>query len=157
MKKEEETQQAFKKLAALCAKGEHCSGEMLNKMRLWGLDEEAQETIMSKLVAGKYIDDERYCRFFVNDKIKYNKWGRRKIEQALWQKQMDESISQKILDEIDDSEYLQVLKPLLKSKEKSIKANNDYERKMKLMKFAIGRGFSMNLIRQCIDGIDDED
>lgn len=157
MKKEEETQQAFKKLAALCAKGEHCSGEMLNKMRLWGLDEEAQATIMSKLVAGKYIDDERYCRFFVNDKIKYNKWGRRKIEQALWQKQMDKSISQRILDEIDDSEYLQVLKPLLKSKEKSIKANNDYERKMKLMKFAIGRGFSMNIIRQCIDGIDDED
>ena len=157
MKKEEETQQAFKKLAALCAKGEHCSGEMLNKMRLWGLDEEAQTTIMSKLVAGKYIDDERYCRFFVNDKIKYNKWGRRKIEQALWQKQMDESISRRILDEIDDSEYLQVLKPLLKSKEKSIKANNDYERKMKLMKFAIGRGFSMNLIRQCIDGIDDEE
>ena len=157
MKKEEETQQAFKKLAALCAKGEHCSGEMLNKIRLWGLDEEAQATIMSKLVAGKYIDDERYCRFFVNDKIKYNKWGRRKIEQALWQKQMDESISQSILDEIDDSEYLQVLKPLLKSKEKSIKANNDYERKMKLMKFAIGRGFSMDIIRQCIDGIDDED
>ena len=157
MKKEEEVQQAFKKLAALCAKGEHCSGEMLNKMRLWGLDEEAQATIMSKLVAGKYIDDERYCRFFVNDKIKYNKWGRRKIEQALWQKQMDDSISQKILDEIDDSDYLQVLKPLLKSKEKSIKANSDYERKIKLMKFAIGRSYTMNLIRQCIDGIDDED
>ncbi|MBQ5454922.1 MAG: RecX family transcriptional regulator [Prevotella sp.] len=155
MKKKEEIQQA--KLAALCAKGEHCSGEMLNKMRLWGLDEEAQASIMSKLVAGKYIDDERYCRFFVNDKIKYNKWGRRKIEQALWQKQMDDSISQKILDEIDDSDYLQVLKPLLKSKEKSIKANSDYERKIKLMKFAIGRGFTMNLIRQCIDGIDDED
>ena len=64
---------------------------------------------------------------------------------------------QKILDEIDDSDYLQVLKPLLKSKEKSIKANSDYERKIKLMKFAIGRGFTMNLIRQCIDGIDDED
>ncbi len=157
MKKETEEQQAFKKLAALCAKGEHCSGEMLNKMRLWGLDEEAQASIMSKLVAGKYIDDERYCRFFVNDKIKYNKWGRRKIEQALWQKQMDDSISQKILDEIDDSDYLQVLKPLLKSKEKSIKANSDYERKIKLMKFAIARGFTMNLIRQCIDGIDDED
>ena len=58
MKKEEEVQQAFKKLAALCAKGEHCSGEMLNKMRLWGLDEEAQASIMSKLVAGKYIDDD---------------------------------------------------------------------------------------------------
>ena len=70
---------------------------------------------------------------------------------------MDDSISQKILDEIDDFDYLQVLKPLLKSKEKGIKANSDYERKIKLTKFAIGRGFTMNLIRQCIDGIDDED
>ncbi|MBR6716205.1 MAG: RecX family transcriptional regulator [Prevotella sp.] len=157
MEKEIDTKQAFKKLAALCSKSEHCSGEMLSKMRLWGMDKEAQAEVMALLVANKFIDDERYCRFFVNDKIKYNKWGRRKIEQALWQKQMNGDIAQKILDEIDDSEYLSVLKPLLKNKERSIKASNDYERKMKLMKFAVGRGFTMDLIRQCIDGIDDED
>lgn len=157
MEKEIDTEQAFKKLAALCSKSEHCSGEMLSKMRLWGMDEEAQAEVMVLLVANKFIDDERYCRFFVNDKIKYNKWGRRKIEQALWQKQMNGDIAQKILDEIDDSEYLSVLKPLLKNKERSIKASNDYERKMKLMKFAVGRGFTIDLIRQCLDGIDDED
>lgn len=154
---EDEVLQAFKKLAALCSKSEHCSGEMLNKMRLWGLDEKKQEMVLSKLIAEKYVDDERYCRFFVNDKIKYNKWGRRKIEQALWQKKMNQDIASKILDEIDDSEYLSVLKPLLKAKEKSISANNDYERKMKLMRFAMGRGFTTDIIRQCIDGIDDED
>lgn len=154
---EDEALQAFKKLAALCSKSEHCSGEMLNKMRLWGLDEKKQEMVLSKLIAEKYVDDERYCRFFVNDKIKYNKWGRRKIEQALWQKKMNQDITCKILDEIDDSEYLSVLKPLLKAKEKSISANNDYERKMKLMRFAKGRGFTTDIIRQCIDGIDDED
>ena len=154
---EDEALQAFKKLAALCSKSEHCSGEMLNKMRLWGLDEKKQEMVLSKLIAEKYVDDERYCRFFVNDKIKYNKWGRRKIEQALWQKKMNQDIASKILDEIDDSEYLSVLKPLLKAKEKSISANNDYERKMKLMRFAMGRGFTTDIIRQCIDGIDDED
>lgn len=154
---EDEALQVFKKLAALCSKSEHCSGEMLNKMRLWGLDEKKQEMVLSKLIAEKYVDDERYCRFFVNDKIKYNKWGRRKIEQALWQKKMNQDIASKILDEIDDSEYLSVLKPLLKAKEKSISANNDYERKMKLMRFAMGRGFTTDIIRQCIDGIDDED
>lgn len=157
MEKEIDTKQAFQKLAALCSKSEHCSGEMLSKMRLWGMDEEAQAEVMALLVANKFIDDERYCRFFVNDKIKYNKWGRRKIEQALWQKQMNGDIAQKILDEIDDSEYLSVLNPLLKNKERSIKASNDYERKMKLMKFAVGRGFTIDLIRQCINGIDDED
>ena len=40
--------QALKKLADLCAKGEHCSGEMLEKMRRWGLAEDAQARIMEK-------------------------------------------------------------------------------------------------------------
>ena len=153
----EEAKQALRKLANLCSKSEHCSGEMLTKMQQWGLDDKSQAEVLSKLIEGKYIDDERFCRFFINDKIKYNKWGRRKIEQALWQKRMDTDISHKILDEIDDSEYIAVLRPLLKSKEKNIQANNAYEQKIKLIKYALGRGFTMDIIRQCIEGADDED
>ena len=150
-------EQVLNKLTTLCARGEHCQQEMLDKMTRWQLPEEEQAHVMEYLVKNNYIDEERFTHAFVMDKIRYNKWGRRKIEQALWQKRIPKDIQTKILDEIDDSDYLQVLKPLLKSKEKSIKANSDYERKIKLMKFAIGRGFTMNLIRQCIDGIDDED
>ena len=35
-------QQAYQKLTALCARSEHCQHEMLEKMRQWGVDEEAQ-------------------------------------------------------------------------------------------------------------------
>ena len=45
--------QALKKLADLCAKGEHCSGEMLEKMRKWGLSEDAQARIIEKLTMMK--------------------------------------------------------------------------------------------------------
>ena len=30
---------------------------------------------MEFLTEKKFIDDERFARFFINDKIKYNKWG----------------------------------------------------------------------------------
>lgn len=143
--------QALKKLADLCAKGEHCSGEMLEKMRKWGLSEDAQARIMEKLTMMKYIDDARYTEFFVHDKIRYNRWGRRKIEQALWQKRVDNSISSPVLDAVEDEEYLEVLRPLLASKYPTIKAESDYERSMKLIKFAMGRGFTIDLIRKCID------
>lgn len=143
--------QALKKLADLCAKGEHCSGEMLEKMRKWGLSEDAQARIMEKLTTMKYIDDARYTEFFVHDKIRYNRWGRRKIEQALWQKRVDSSISMPVLDAVEDEEYLEVLRPLLASKYPTIKAESDYERSMKLIKFAMGRGFTIDLIRKCID------
>ena len=69
-------------------------------------------------------------------------------------KRIDDEIQQRVLDEIDDKEYLDVLRPLLKQKRKSIKADSDYELNQKLVRFALGRGFTFDLIRQCLD-VDD--
>lgn len=124
---------------------------MNEKMRRWGLEEEVRQRVTARLVKERYVDDERYARAFVNDKIRYNKWGRRKVQQALWQKHIDDDIRQHVLDDIDDKEYLTVLRPLLKQKRKSIKAANEYEMTQKLVRFALGRGFSFDLIRQCMD------
>ena len=153
--KQKTEQEALITLTALCASGEHCSQEMLDKMTRWQLPEEEQARVMEYLVKNNYIDEERFTHAFVMDKIRYNKWGRRKIEQALWQKRITKDIQTKILDEIDENEYLNVLRPLLKSKRRSIKAKNDYELNMKLIKFALSRGFTFELIRQCIDGADE--
>jgi regulatory protein len=153
--KEMTEQQALFKLTALCSKAEHCSGEMTEKMQKWGIAEDVQARIMAYLTKEKYVDDERYCRFFIRDKIKYNGWGRRKIEQALYLKQVPKNVSTPVFAEIDEAEYLAVLRPLLQQKYKTIKANSDYERSMKLIKFAMGRGFDLEIIRKCIDNIDD--
>jgi regulatory protein len=149
-KKEITEQQALSRLMALCARGEHSSGEMLQKMRLWGLADEAQARIMERLTKDRFVDDERFARAFVNDKIKYNQWGRRKIEQALWAKGVDRDVQQRVLDAVDNEEYIKVLRPLLRSKERSITARNEFERQMKLIRFAQSRGFSMAEIEKCL-------
>ena len=158
--KQKTEQDAYLTLAALCAQAEHCQWEMLEKMRRWELDDEAQARVMQRLVSERYVDDERYASAFVKDKVRYNKWGRRKVEQALWQKHIDEDIRQRVLDEVDDDEYLAVLKPLLQQKRRSTKAANDYELNQKLMRFAMGRGFTFDIIRKCLnledlDNLDD--
>ena len=153
--KQKTEQEAYLTLAALCAQAEHCQWEMGEKMRKWEIPEEAQARIMERLVKERYVDDERFARAFAKDKVRYNKWGRRKVEQALWQKHIDEDIRKNVLNEIDDEEYLSVLRPLLKQKRKSIKAQNDYELNQKLMRFALGRGFTFDIIKQCID-VEDE-
>ena len=144
-------QEAYLQLAALCAQAEHCQQEMRDKMRRWELDETVQNRIIDRLIKERYIDDERYARAFVKDKIRYNKWGRRKVQQALWMKRIDADIQQRVLDEIDEKEYLDVLRPLLKQKRKSIKAESDYELNQKLLRFALSRGFGFDIIRQCLD------
>lgn len=44
-----------------------------------------------------------------------------------------------------------------KNKYKNIKAKNDYERSMKLIRFALGRGYGMDVIHKCIDKMKEED
>ncbi len=148
-------EKALSSLAALCARGEHCTGELNDKMVRWGLDEEARRRITDYLVGHQYVDDERYCRSFVNDKVKYDRWGRRKIEQALWAKHIATEVSASVLDDVDDDDYLAALRPLLKAKWPTIKGASDYERSMKLIKYAMGRGFEMRLIRRCVDEMAD--
>jgi regulatory protein len=144
-------EQAHARLTALCASAEHCTGEMIDKMTKWEISEEAQARIMEHLVKNKYIDDERYCRAFVHDKMEYNHWGRRKIEQALYVKHVDKAIQKTVLDEIPDEDFIDILRPLIVQKRRQTRANSEYEMNMKLMRFAASRGFTIEQIRQCID------
>ena len=148
-------EQALNRLAALCSQAEHCMQEMRDKMARWGIDDGAQQRVVDYLVANRYVDDRRYARSFVNDKLKYNKWGPRKIEQALWMKHIDDDIRQEALDDVDNEEYVSVLRPLLTSKRKTIKADSDYEMNTKLLRFALGRGFTFQQVKEVIDDVED--
>lgn len=154
--KEINEQQAYQKLAALCARGEHCQHDMTEKMRLWGIDDETQARVMQRLTSERYVDDERFARAFVSDKVRYNRWGRRKVEQALWAKHIDEHTAKAVLDEVGAEEYIAALAPLLKQKRRSTRAASEYELTMKLIKFALSRGFTMDIIKRCIE-VEDED
>lgn len=144
-------QEAFVRLSALCASAEHCRHEMTEKMSRWQLPADVQERVVRRLEDEKYIDEERYCRFFVRDKIRYNKWGRRKVEQALMMKRISREVSRRVLDEVDFDDYVAVLRPLIESKRRSVRASSEYELNGKLIRFALGRGFSMDVIRECLD------
>ena len=148
-------QEALQKLSALCARAEHSSGEMLEKMRRWQLSEDARERVLDRLIDEKFVDDERFARLFVREKIRFDRWGRRKIEQALYQKGVASDISRRVLDEVDDESYVAELKKLIAAKRRSVQAESDYEMRAKLTKYALGRGFDYNVIRQCIDGADE--
>ena len=151
-KEEEEVRKkALLRLTTLCVQGEHCEKELIEKMEKWGLEKDMQASIMEYLVKERFVDNERYCRAFVRDKMRYNHWGERKIEQALWLKGIDKSVSSQILKEIDTEEWVEILSSELSKKRKAVKGRNEYEIKQKLMRFAAGRGFPYGIISKCID------
>ena len=149
--KELTEQEALFRLTTLCSQAEHCTWEMTEKMRRWGISEEVQSRIIQHLLNERYIDETRYCRAFIRDKIRHNKWGRRKVEQALMAKRISRDIYLPVLNETDDADYLEVLRPLLKSRRRQLSGMSDYEQRGRLVRFAMSRGFTFDIIRQCLD------
>ena len=144
------------KLAAKCSVSEQCMSDIEAKLSRYDLTEEERTRILRHLVEEKYIDDRRYAEAFVRDKYRFNKWGRIKIAQGLRMKGIDSKTISTAMKAIDEAEYLDILRDLIKAKRKSTRGKNDYEINGKLVRFATGRGFEYAAIRQCM-GTDDFD
>ena len=141
---------ALNRMAGYCSAAEHCKAEVSEKLQKWGLPYEAINRIIDRLVVEKFIDEERYCRAFVNDKFRFAKWGKMKIAQALYMKKISREVSYKYLNDIDQEEYLAILGDLMAAKRKSIHAKDEFELNGKLIRFAMSRGFEMDDIRRCV-------
>lgn len=153
-RKEVSYEQALSKLTTLCAKSEHSTGEIREKMRKMGLPESEQERLLDFLLEHSFVDDERFGRAFIEDKLQFNGWGRRKIKEALYLKGIKGSLADKLLREIDKKRFQEILKPVLSAKLPTIEAKNDYERMTKLFRFALGRGFTAQEVYDCIQSLD---
>jgi regulatory protein len=137
---------AFDKAALLCSRAEKCTSEIQEKLKLWGLSAEESEPVTKQLIAEKYLDDERFARAFVKDKFRFNHWGKQKIAHMLRTKNISPEILELAFEEIEEDGYSDELRKLLTDKEKSIKAKDKYDKRNKLMRFALGRGFESNKI-----------
>ena len=142
---------ATAKIEAYCSKAEHCTSEVVTKLKSWNINERQIAEIVARLCKEKYINDLRYSRCYVKDKFRYNHWGRIKIAQTLRFKNINEDDIKEAIEELDQQEYETTLKRLLAQKRKSIKASSDYERNGKLVRFALSRGFEMSIINKYLN------
>ena len=145
----------LKRMEAYCAQAEHCRSEVTEKLIRRGLPYDMAGRIADRLDQDKFIDERRYSQAFIQDKFRFAKWGKRKIDLALLQKRIDPIVYRPMLAGIDPDEYLAVLRALLESKKKSIHTTDDYECRAKLTRFALGRGFEPDDIRRCIGSVDE--
>lgn len=144
------------KAEVYCSAAERCPSEIERKLADWGASGESISRIIRHLTHERYLDTARYCKAFVRDKYRFTHWGRIKIAQALRMKGLSSEDIALGMEEIDEDEYHEILSRLLLQKRKDIKGKNEYERNTKLIRFAIGRGFSMDEVLRHIKSADDE-
>jgi regulatory protein len=86
----------------------------------------------------------------VKDKFRFNRWGKQKIAYMLRAKKIQEEIINRAFDEIEDDGYSRQLIKLLEDKARSMKAHHAFDKRSKLLHFALGRGFESGEIYKAL-------
>lgn len=143
----------LQRMASFCSVKEYCIRDIRQKIKATDLSDEACERIIDRLCSERFLDEERYTRAFVKDKLRFSKWGRIKIRYELQKKEIPAALIQEVLGEIDETNYRSILKEILQQKRKNTRAKTDRELFAKLYRFAAGRGFESPLISSCLKEI----
>lgn len=128
--------------------------------------DEVAESVINSLVSDSYLSDLRYSIAFARDKSSLSGWGTTKIRYALAAKGIDSETISSALAEIDADKASDRLAKLLAVKYKSLvssagrssfsaldDASAAYQLRQKLVRFALGRGYSYDDISSAIDAL----
>ena len=148
--------EALNKAAAYCTLCERCISEVSTKLTAWGVPHSEQKEIIARLTNEQFIDEARYCRAFVNDKVRFNRWGRIKITAALREKRLPDEHIREAIDNIDEEQYNNALAEVIAAKRKELKGKDDYATQQKIIRHAASRGYEPALIIKTINYKGDE-
>ena len=138
--------QVLDKMAKYCAYQERCVKDVRDKLKTFDIPEEEKQKILAYLLDNRFVNDERFAKAFVRGKINQSGWGINKIRFHLVQKGIAKDIIDEALGQTDEEVYRQKLIDILKTKSKTLKAANDFEKKRKLAAYAMQKGFEGSLV-----------
>ena len=93
--------EALGRAMKLCSTKEYAPFEIEQKFVEWGLTDVETVQLIKVLQDEKFIDEFRMARFFANDKLRFNKWGKVKIKYALQQKKVSREAINEALEQIN--------------------------------------------------------
>lgn len=139
-----------------CSRREYCTSDVLKKAeKALGGDKEKAMQVVATLVEEKYVDDLRYASAYAREKSSISGWGAVKIRYMLSAKGISRDIISQALEEVDVQRADNRLVKLLENKYRTLK--DDPQCKLKLLRFALGRGYSYDEVKEHIDALMKED
>jgi len=139
-------QETLSRLRHWCDRQERCHQEVRFKAIEWGYYNDDVEELITELIEGNYLNEERFARAYVSGKLRIKKWGRKKIIQELKQKKISDYCINKGMEEIDDVEYLAILTHWIDRKNHQWKSLKSFQRNGKIAQFCINKGFEAELV-----------
>ena len=140
----------MKRAASFCAESERNVAEVERKLRKWGVDDDDIDSIIDRLKSDDFLNEERYCKAYINDRFRLNHWGKVKIRYELGKRDVDRQYIDAALADIDDDEYIEVLKEVVEAKRRTLKETDTYSASAKILRYALTRGFESDIVSKVI-------
>lgn len=146
-----------------CARGERCLSQLRTKLYEWHAEAEHIPTILERLVADGFINEERYAEVFARDKHRFSGWGQRRIATELRMRSIPgEAISRALSlleEELDlDDQLHKALERKWRTLAHDLDRRSAYQ---KLVSHGLYRGYDYDAVakvaRALLDGDPDED
>ena len=149
---EVDIQKLTDRLRRQCSRREYCKADILKKaLTVLDGDKEAAAKVLETLISERYVDDLRYASAYAREKSSISGWGEIKIRYMLSAKGIDRDTISCALEEIDEKKADDRLHKLLENKYRTLK--DDPQWRMKLLRFALGRGYSYDEVNSVLKSL----
>ena len=152
--------QHYEREARRCAASEQCAFDVRRRLMKHSIDAAVIASIIERLTQERFIDHVRFCRAYVHDKATFNRWGVQRIRTELHRRAIPSELIDEALSQLDTTETLEQLRHILEHQYPKIKGRSPYERKSKLIAFALRRGYLAEqifpIVNQITQGDEDE-
>jgi regulatory protein len=145
---------ALAKAEHYCAYQERSQQEVRDKLYEWGLYSNLVENVIVRLIAGNFLNEERFANAYTRGKFNQKGWGKNKIKQGLKFKKVSDPLIKKALQSINGDDYLQMLQKVIEKKSTLLSEREPYKRKYKLQQYALSRGYENDLIADVLKNSD---
>jgi len=125
------------------------------KLKQNKISQTAIETIIGLLKEQKYLDDEKYAKQFIENKISRKPLGKRVLKQKLFEKGIGKEITETILSESYPEETeTESARILLEKYQKKVKGKDQFEKRRKCFQYLISKGFDYDIVKEITANLD---
>ena len=154
-------EQSLARLQALCSRSEMCCGQVRRRLLRWsaaqqqkglpGFSDSQMDWIVEALIRERFVDDARFAGAYVRDKARFAGWGAVMVAYNLKGLGVAESGVKVAIEENMESFAPDRLNEILQKKWKGLKPGLTLQQKReKVLRFALGRGFQYGQIMDII-------
>ena len=146
-------EQALQKLKHYCTYQERSHYEVKQKLYELGVRSSDHDEIIASLIDEDYLNEERFAIQFAGGKFRMKQWGKKKILYALKEKKVSDYSIKKALAQINEDDYLIVLKKLAEEKYNLLKDEQYMDRKKKTIDYLLQKGYEYENVNNILSSL----